>query len=108
MKARRSMEDGVRHSVRFSATYVAPQDGLKDADMISALPGQPNGGGFNQYSGYVTVDPQAGRALFYYFVESQNSSTKPLVLWLNGGIYCIYMFLLFYHPFYLFVIPQKK
>jgi carboxypeptidase C (cathepsin A) len=26
--------------------------------------------------------------LFYYFVEApQNSATKPLVLWLNGGKY---------------------
>ncbi|XVF45172.1 hypothetical protein PTKIN_Ptkin02bG0183600 [Pterospermum kingtungense] len=76
---------------KLSNVYVGPQDGLKDADKISALPGQPNGNGldFNQFSGYVTVDPGAGRALFYYFVESQtNSDTKPLVLWLNGGPGC--------------------
>ncbi|XP_062020307.1 serine carboxypeptidase 1-like [Rosa rugosa] len=75
-----------------SPVYVGPQDGLKEADKIDALPGQPNlspGEKFNQYAGYVTVDPIAGRALFYYFVESpQNSSTKPLVLWLNGGPGC--------------------
>lgn len=65
------------------------QKGLRETDKIIALPGQPNNGvNFNQYSGYVTVDPQAGRALFYYFVESPNNpSTKPLVLWLNGGTY---------------------
>ncbi|KAJ0084277.1 hypothetical protein Patl1_30129 [Pistacia atlantica] len=40
-----------------------------ELDKIIALLGQPNGINFNQYSGYVTVDPQAGRALFYYFVE---------------------------------------
>ncbi|KAF9622653.1 hypothetical protein IFM89_032574, partial [Coptis chinensis] len=58
----------------------------KEADKIETLPGQPEGVDFDQYSGYVTVDPKAGRALFYYFVESpQNSSTNPLVLWLNGG-----------------------
>lgn len=33
----------------------------------------------------VSVDPKAGRALFYYSVEPQNSSTKPVVLWLSGG-----------------------
>lgn len=69
----------------YSSVYIGPQDGLKEADKIVALPGQPDGESLNQYSGYVTVDPTAGRALFYYFVESQNSSSKPLVLWLNGG-----------------------
>lgn len=65
---------------------ISPQDGLKEKDKIESLPGQPPGVKFDQYSGYVTVDPDAGRALFYYFVESpQNSSSKPLVLWLNGG-----------------------
>ncbi|KAK4437853.1 Polyadenylate-binding protein RBP47 [Sesamum alatum] len=67
--------------------YLAPQVGLKEADKISQLPGQPDVN-FVQYSGYVTVDPAAGRALFYYFTESENSSTKPLVLWLNGGPGC--------------------
>ncbi|KAL6140473.1 hypothetical protein ACLB2K_058774 [Fragaria x ananassa] len=66
------------------------QDGSKEDDKIDALPGQPTEGvDFDQYAGYVTVDADAGRALFYYFVESpQNSSTAPLVLWLNGGPGC--------------------
>ncbi|KAL3530153.1 hypothetical protein ACH5RR_009475 [Cinchona calisaya] len=73
----------------YSPVYIAHQDGLMDADKIDKLPGQPDNVDFNQYSGYVTVDPQAGRALFYYFVESPpNSSTNPLVLWLNGGPGC--------------------
>lgn len=68
--------------------YISPQDGLMDADKIDALPGQAPVN-FDQYAGYVTVDPSAGRALFYYFVESpQDASTKPLVLWLNGGPGC--------------------
>lgn len=70
-----------------SPVYVSSQVGLMEADKIKALPGQPEGVNFNQYAGYVTVDPNNGRALFYYFAESPyNSSTKPLVLWLNGGI----------------------
>ena len=70
----------------YSPVYVGPQQGMAQQDKISTLPGQPEGVDFDQYSGYVTVNPSAGRALFYYFVESPtNSSTKPLVLWLNGG-----------------------
>ncbi|KAI3708026.1 hypothetical protein L2E82_37027 [Cichorium intybus] len=73
----------------YSPVYVGPQDGLKDIDKISSLPGQPTGTDFDQYSGYVTVDPNHGRALFYYLAESPtNSSTNPLVLWLNGGPGC--------------------
>ncbi|KAI3725803.1 hypothetical protein L1987_65597 [Smallanthus sonchifolius] len=73
----------------YSPVYIAPQDGLAQLDKILALPGQPAGVNFNQYSGYVTINPNAGRALFYYFVESPtDSSTKPLVLWLNGGPGC--------------------
>ncbi|CAK7347588.1 unnamed protein product [Dovyalis caffra] len=70
---------------RLSSVYVGNQDGLMETDKIDTLPGQPTGVDLNQYAGYVTVDPKNGRALFYYFVESpQDSSTKPLVLWLNG------------------------
>lgn len=34
---------------------------------------------------YITVDEEAGRALFYLFVESRNSDSDPVTLWLNGG-----------------------
>ncbi|PWA44485.1 Peptidase S10, serine carboxypeptidase [Artemisia annua] len=71
-----------------SPVYIVPQEGSREADMIDKLPGQPEVD-FDQYAGYVTVDAEAGRALFYYLAESpQNSSTKPLVLWLNGGPGC--------------------
>ena len=73
-------------SFPLNTTSKFPLDGLKESHKIESLPGQPNGVDFDQFSGYVTVDSLAGRALFYYFVESpQNSTTKPLVLWLNGG-----------------------
>nr|GLL48274.1 hypothetical protein C5167_038516 [Ipomoea trifida] len=69
--------------------YIGPQDGLKESDMIETLPGQSNGVDFAQYAGHVTVDPNTGKALFYYFTESpKNPSSKPLVLWLNGGPGC--------------------
>ena len=73
------------NNTKFSV-LIGPQDGLMEADRITALPGQPEGVNFIQYSGNVTVDPDAGRALFYYFAEVvNNSSQKPLVLWLNEG-----------------------
>ncbi|KAG8371061.1 hypothetical protein BUALT_Bualt13G0047800 [Buddleja alternifolia] len=73
----------------YSPVFLAPQDGLMQQDKIDKLPGQPDNVDFDQYAGYVTVDPTAGRALFYYFSESPtNSSTSPLVLWLNGGPGC--------------------
>jgi serine carboxypeptidase-like clade II len=78
--------DALKTLSSFSTAYLAPQEGLREADKIVTLPGQPDDVNFDQYSGYVTVEPEAERALFYYFVESPyNSSTKPLVLWLNGG-----------------------
>ncbi|XP_020258204.1 serine carboxypeptidase II-3-like [Asparagus officinalis] len=73
----------------FSPVYIGPQAGMMETDKIEELPGQPKGVDFDQYAGYVTVDPKHGRALFYYFVESpQNSSSMPLMLWLNGGPGC--------------------
>ncbi|KAM0836567.1 hypothetical protein ACQ4PT_062239 [Festuca glaucescens] len=68
---------------------VAAEVGRKEADRVEALPGQPRGVDFAQYAGYVTVDAAAGRALFYYLAEAVGgSSSKPLLLWLNGGPGC--------------------
>ncbi|XP_015972453.1 serine carboxypeptidase 1 isoform X1 [Arachis duranensis] len=65
------------------------QSKLKEDDKVEGLPGQPEGVDFDQYAGYITLDANKGKALFYYFVESpQNSSTNPLLLWLNGGPGC--------------------
>ncbi|KAE8718147.1 Serine carboxypeptidase II-3 [Hibiscus syriacus] len=73
-------------NIDHSPVYVGSQKGLMQADKIDKMPGQPEVVDFNQYAGYVAVDPVADRALFYYFVESPvNSLNKPLLLWLNGG-----------------------
>ncbi|XP_028761512.1 serine carboxypeptidase-like 46 isoform X2 [Neltuma alba] len=61
---------------------------LSEADKITSLPGQPPVK-FNQYAGYITVDENQHRALFYYFAEAESEpASKPLVLWLNGGPGC--------------------
>lgn len=58
-------------------------------DRVWYLPGQPENVNFAHYSGYVTVNKSAGRALFYWLTESQTKpESKPLVLWLNGGPGC--------------------
>ncbi|GJY73713.1 serine carboxypeptidase-like protein 31, partial [Tanacetum coccineum] len=48
------------------------------------MPGQPKVD-FRHYVGYVTVNENSGKALFYWFYEAQIlPDEKPLVLWLNG------------------------
>ncbi|KAL6655430.1 hypothetical protein ACP70R_006256 [Stipagrostis hirtigluma subsp. patula] len=67
----------------------SPPSGSKEADMIMKLPGQPRRVNFRHYSGYVPVNEEHGRELFYYFAESPHcAASKPLILWLNGGPGC--------------------
>ena len=68
-------------SSRIGTEWMAEQE----ADRILALPDQPEVN-FDMYGGYITVNKEAGRAHYYYFVEAEEDpQNKPLAFWFNGG-----------------------
>ena len=77
------------------ALTVAAVMAAPDEDKIVNLPyvGTPNS---QWYSGYLNVNPN--KALFYVFVESQdtkNQQTDPVLVWFNGGPGCSSLLALF-------------
>lgn len=66
-----------------------PQIIDKHRDEITHIPGLEGRLRSRHYGGYISVDEENGRNMYYYFVTSQGDPVKdPLVLWLNGGPGC--------------------
>ncbi|GLJ42539.1 hypothetical protein SUGI_0881950 [Cryptomeria japonica] len=79
----------VELGIVFALLMVHNSIAAPESDLIEKLPGQKEKVPFKQYGGYITTDEHHGRALYYYFVEAQtNATSRPLVLWLNGGPGC--------------------
>ena len=55
-----------------ATSSVAAGTAAAQADRITDLPGLETPLGFNMYGGYLDVDPAHGRALYYWFFESQS------------------------------------
>ncbi|KAI8009430.1 Serine carboxypeptidase-like 20 [Camellia lanceoleosa] len=68
----------------FGLTEAVPANSL-----ITKLPGFNATFPSKHYSGYVSIDGNPAKQLFYYFVKSERKpSNDPVVLWLNGGPRC--------------------
>lgn len=68
---------------------VLEQASVESADAtqrVQRLPGQPPVR-FEQYAGYVIVNEEKGRAIFYWFIEADHkkAATMPVSFWFNGG-----------------------
>lgn len=64
-------------------------EALADQVDWDALPGAGNlavQGSFNQFAGYININKENGRRIFYWFFEAQeNAEDAPVILWTNGG-----------------------
>lgn len=74
-----------------SSSFSSDPTNQQQLDKVSTLPGQNFNVSFAHYSGYITVNQESGRSLFYWFFEAEDDpSSKPLLLWLNGGGYAVF------------------
>jgi len=59
------------------------------ADLITELPGLVKPFLQKQFSGYLEIDKESGRNVFYWFVEAEtNPENAPVLFWTNGGPGC--------------------
>lgn len=91
-------------------SFISGAHHQQELDRIASLPGQPSVN-FSQFSGYVKVNQQHGRSLFYWLTEASiDPATKPLILWLNGGYLSLSLslyWLLYLYLLYLIFIDTK-
>jgi carboxypeptidase C (cathepsin A) len=71
--------------VVLSTTLAIPSDRVESLPGIGRLAQKT-------YAGFINVNQKYGAYLYYYFVESQNKPTDPVVLWLQGGPGCSSLF----------------
>ncbi|PIN08241.1 Serine carboxypeptidases (lysosomal cathepsin A) [Handroanthus impetiginosus] len=77
------------HFISCSPSFSSDPANQQQSDRVLSLPGQNFDVSFAHYAGYVTVNEESGRAFFYWFFEAEEDpSSKPLLLWLNGGPGC--------------------
>ncbi|KAI3459132.1 hypothetical protein Pfo_015795 [Paulownia fortunei] len=66
-----------------------PLEAAPKLSLVRSLPGFKGTFPSKHYSGYVTLEGNPPKNLFYYFVESEKNPVRdPVVLWLNGGPGC--------------------
>ncbi|KAL6586817.1 hypothetical protein OROMI_001805 [Orobanche minor] len=66
-----------------------PLEAAHELSLVKSLPGFQGTFPSKHYSGYVTLDGNPPKNLFYCFIVSErNPVLDPIVLWLNGGPFC--------------------
>jgi carboxypeptidase D len=66
---------------------------------VNSLPGLKANLDFVHYAGLIPIDENRENNIFYWLVESPTeSASKPLIIWLNGGLFLYVLLFLFLDP----------